>query len=92
MRVRRELVSGDYTGADGGEIRIICGGRGKTIKVSVEADEYYTLNDCLREIEWKRGDPPVIVIFDNYLYGKIYRYGYSTRPKWEEYGETKGFA
>ena len=90
--MKRELVNGDFTGHGDGFIRIQCGDRAKTLVLNAEDDEYVTLNQCLEIIGWKKGEPPVIVIFDDLFYGVIYRYGFTTRPRWEKYGETKGFA
>ena len=64
------------TGIYDGIIRIICGNKGKTIYLTAwgdENDEFITLDDCLKLIEYDDG--VCIVMFDDWTSGKIYQYG-----------------
>jgi hypothetical protein len=88
-----QKVNGNEVGTYDGIVRIIHGNKGKTIYLVARGDEndtLITLNDCLEEIEYD-GKDTVLVIFDDWLGGKIYMYG-NYGDCWYEYGETRGYA
>lgn len=89
------VVCGEKVGAYDGFIRILCGDKGKTICLTAdgtEKDEFVTLNDCLRLIDYKEGeDGTVFVIIDDFMRGSMYCYG-NHGAQWEYYGETMGFS
>lgn len=82
------------TGIYDGIIRIICKNKAKTIYLTAmgeDDDEYISLNDCLKLIEYYGGYGMCIVIFDDRTSGKIYQYG-NYGEYWTEYGTTQGYA
>ena len=87
-------VDGNTTGTYDGILYIISGDKGKTIIVTAdgtENDRFVSLNDCLTEIGCAE-DETAIVIIEDYMHGKVYRYGNYEKGVWYECGETEGFA
>lgn len=87
-------VDGNTTGTWDGFLYIISENKCKTICITAhgtEDDQFITLNDCLSEIGYEEGDT-VIVIIENLLKGKVYRYNNYMDNSWYEYGTTEGYA
>ena len=89
-------VDGDKTGTYDGFLYILCGDVGNTIIVTAMGDEndrFYSLNDCLKEIEYDYNScNTVIVIIEDMTNGKVYRYNNYADSSWYEVGETEGYA
>lgn len=89
-------VDGKTTGTYDGFIYIICGDRGKTICITANGDEndkFLCLDDCFEFIGFnKEKDIGLIVIIDDWLSGKVYRYNNYNDNCWYEVGITEGFA
>jgi hypothetical protein len=62
----------------------------KRICLVWEMDRYITLNDCLKEVDYKDGDS-VMVIMEVENHGEIYAYGNYSEKKWNIRGTTTGF-
>ena len=87
-------VDGNTTGIWDGFCYIVWEDKGKTIcKVARgdDKDTFLSLNDCLKVIGYD-GLGVCIVIFEDFLSGKVYQYGNSPDETWWEHGTTQGFA
>jgi hypothetical protein len=62
----------------------------KCICLDCELDEFITLNDCLKEVDYKDGDS-VMVIMEVENHGEIYAYGNYSKKVWNYRGDTVGF-
>lgn len=89
-------VDGKQTGTYDGIVYILCGEKGKEIYLTANGDEndkFVCLDDCLEIIGYNENkDVTMIVIIENALNGKVYRYNNYSDKCWYEYGETRGFA
>lgn len=86
-------VDGNAVGIWDGIVYIVCENKGKTIYKCASGDEndtFLSLNDCLKEIDYRNG--VCIVIFETALSGQIYQYGNYGDDYWYEHGKTQGFA
>ena len=91
-----DRVNGDTFGCYDGIVRIIWGDKAKQIVMSAngtEDDKFISLNDCLKLIDYNKGDgySVVFVMIDTFTDGVIYEYG-NYGQFWTEYGTTRGFA
>lgn len=89
-------VDGNEVGLWDGFAYVICDNKGKSICVTAmgdENDKFVSLNDLLKDIGYdKEIDSSVIVIIEDFLEGKVYRYNNYGDYSWYECGETRGFA
>ena len=89
-----EEVNGNEVGTCDSVVRIICNDTGKTIyKIAMgdDTDEFLSLNDCLKLINYD-GKSTCIVIIDDSLNGIVYQYNNYGNNKWYAYGKTNGYA
>lgn len=89
-----EKVDGDTTGIWDGIARIIYEDVGKTIIKTANGDDtdtFLSLNDCLKAVNYD-GYGVCIVIFEDPLSGRVYKYGNSLDKKWYTHGKTNGYA
>ena len=87
-------VNGDTEGIWDGVAHIIYEDTGKTIyKIAMgdDTDEFLSLNDCLKLINYD-GKSTCIVIIDDSLNGIVYQYNNYGNNKWYAYGKTNGYA
>ena len=87
-------VDGNATGIWDGIAYIIWGEKGKTVYITAmgdDSDRFFTLSDCLAEIGYN-GEGGLIVILEDALSGKVYRYGNYADCEWYEVGTTMGYA
>ncbi len=86
-----EKVNGEFICTFDGKVRIIWGDKGKTLIFSGEnGNDFVCLNDCLKLIGYD-GNGTVVVIVDEAMSGKVYKYG-NYGKYWHEYGRTLGVA
>lgn len=90
------MIDGNKIGTCEGIVTIISGyddnAKIKRFVLAAEGtprDKFITLEDC-RQIIGNTGFA-IIVIFESYAHGDIYRYG-NRGAFWEQIGETEGFA
>ena len=90
----KKRIDGNTVGTWDGIAYIIWGDKGKTVYINAmgdDNDKFFTLNDCLAEIGYN-GDGSVLVVLEDPLNGKVYRYGNYAEKAWCEVGTTCGFA
>ena len=89
------IVDGNEIGCYDGIVKIIYQDKCRAIVLTAngEDDEFVTLNDFLKIIEWKPKMGVVLVIIESWTSGKIYQWANNCgEPVWCEHGTTKGFA
>ena len=89
-----DAIDGNAIGTYDGIAYIIWGDKGKTVYITASGDDndrFFSLNDCLKEIGYD-GYGCVLVVLDDALNGKVYRYGNCIKKCWQEVGTTCGYA
>ena len=88
-------VDGNVEGCYDGIVRIVYNNKGCTKYLTAfgnESDEFFCLNDALKEVCYdKEKGGVVVVIIDDCMGGVVYMYGNYGDGKWYEYGMTRGY-